>query len=268
MFIQSIQGQKDPVVQRLRNIEQNAAKEQDFYLIESLELVKRALTYGAILDSLFLSDGLAQTVEGLELVREAKVPSYKLSTGLFAKMLPMIKPAPQCVAIAKRQIYQAQDFWKNKNNPLILAVDEGENADNLGMLLRSAEAAGVDGVILGNGTVSPFGFRVVRGSRGAVFHLPIAIVDSLATVLDQAKQDGLEIVGSSANVEEYYLNADFKKRMIMIVGNEHRGMSPAVKQRCTQLYKIPMLGKINSLNISVAASIFIFEAQRQRMHQA
>ena len=143
-------------------------------------------------------------------------------------------------------------------------MDEGESADNLGMLLRSAEASRVRGVLLGNGTVEPFARRVVRGSRGAVFSLPMSLEPNMPAAVEAAREHGIQVVATSANTEHAYTDVDFTRPTLIIVGNEHRGVSAPVAALADMTVTIPMLGQINSLNISVAASIVLFEANRQR----
>ena len=136
--------------------------------------------------------------------------------------------------------------------------------DNLGMLLRSAEAAGVSGVVLAAGTVDPFGRRVVRGSRGAVFTVPISIQRDPAGVIEEARALGLQAVAASANADALYTDIDYTRPTLLAVGNEHTGVSDAVREVSDCVVRIPMLGRINSLNIAAAASVLLYEAVRQR----
>ena len=153
--------------------------------------------------------------------------------------------------------------------PLLLGVDHLENADNLGMLLRSAEAFDVQGVLLGNQTVDPFGRKVVRGSRGAVFRLPLVVrkeKSEMQHALETAKQKNIQVIATSANSSQVYTELDLSLPSLILIGNEHTGIDPTLIAQADHCVSIPMMGKINSLNVSVAGSLLLFEARRQRTY--
>ena len=143
-------------------------------------------------------------------------------------------------------------------------VEHGENADNLGMLLRSADAAGASSVVLAAGTTDPFSRRAVRGSRGAVFSLPICIAGFARRAIEEASGRGLRIVATSANADTEYTAFDYTGPVMIVVGNEHTGLSAETRALADAVVRIPMLGRIHSLNIAVAASLVLYEAARQR----
>ncbi len=148
--------------------------------------------------------------------------------------------------------------------PLVQMVECCENADNLGMLLRSTDAAGVDGVILAADTTDPFSRRVVRGSRGAVFTVPICLQADPRRVIEEAKNNGFRVIATSAHADMPYTSVDYTGPTLIVVGNEHTGISDIVRGLADAVVRIPMRGKINSLNIAVAASVVLYEAVRQR----
>ncbi len=145
-----------------------------------------------------------------------------------------------------------------------MMVESCENADNLGMLLRSTDAAGISSVILTENTVDPFCRRSVRGSRGAVFTVPICMHRNSAEVIEAARKNGLRVIATSANADLSYDSPDYTLPTMLIVGNEHTGISNTVRKMADAVVRIPMLGRINSLNIAVAASLVMYEAVRQR----
>ena len=268
-----VSGQKDEVISTLRKLKKAPGRHKEgLYMVEGAELCRRALRYGAQLESLVCTEGFASSEEGRELL--ASLPSaclaYVAHQGLIAKALES-KPTPPCVGLARLEITPSEALISAEaveRGALWVGVDEGELADNLGMLLRSAEASAVEGVLLGNGTVDPFGRKVVRGSRGAVFSLKMAIEPDLLSAVQAAKALGVQVITTSANTSALYTEVDFTKPTLFIVGNEHRGVRPALVEESDQCVTIPMLGQINSLNISVAASVVLFEANRQRAARA
>ena len=148
--------------------------------------------------------------------------------------------------------------------PFVLALDSLEDPQNLGSLLRSAEAAGVDGVLFPTRRQAPLSPAAVKASAGASEHLLLAPVDDLAGALADLHLRGLRIVGADADAALTYREADLRGPLVLVVGSEGRGLAPPIRRRCDVLIRIPMRGRIASLNAAVAGSILAFEAAMQR----
>ena len=148
--------------------------------------------------------------------------------------------------------------------PFVLALDSLEDPQNVGTLLRSAEAAGVHGVLFPTRRQAPLTPAAVKASAGAVEHLLLAPVDDLASALTDLHVRGLEIVGAEADAALTARQADLRGPLALIVGSEGQGLGPAVRRRCDLVVRIPMRGAIGSLNAVVAGSILLFEALAQR----
>jgi 23S rRNA (guanosine2251-2'-O)-methyltransferase len=148
--------------------------------------------------------------------------------------------------------------------PFVLALDSLEDPQNVGALLRTAEAAGVHGVVFPTRRQAPLTPAAVKASAGAVEHLLLAPVDDLAAALADLHGRGLRIVGSEAEAPLAVRDADLRGPLALIVGSEGQGLGPAVRRRCDLLVRIPMWGAIGSLNASVAGSILLYEALSQR----
>ncbi len=262
-----VQSQREPIIVLLRKLQRPKGREEEGrFVIESAQLIERALRWGASLECLLLEEAFATSDAGRELVATAgRMPVYTLSRGLMAKCITNIKPVPHAVAIAKTPTANLEQVLADHERPFLVAVDEGDSADNLGMLIRSADAAGAHGVILGGSTVDAFGWRVVRASRGAVFALPILRAPDLPATLRTVKEAGIQVVGTSANTDAMFTDLDFVRGTCVVVGNEHVGIGEQVLAEADTCVKMPMLGKVNSLNIAVAASVIMYEVQRQRL---
>ena len=148
--------------------------------------------------------------------------------------------------------------------PFVLVLDSLEDPQNVGTLLRSAEAAGVHGVLFPTKRQAPLSPAAVKASAGAVEHLLLAPVDDLAGALADLHIDGLRIVGAEAEAPLTARQADLRGPLALVVGSEGQGLGPAVRRRTDLLVRIPMRGAIGSLNASVAGSILLFEAVAQR----
>jgi 23S rRNA (guanosine2251-2'-O)-methyltransferase len=146
----------------------------------------------------------------------------------------------------------------------VLALDSLEDPQNLGSLLRSAEAAGVHGVLFPTRRQAPLSPAAVKASAGASEHLLLAPVDDLAGALASLHLRGLRIVGADADAALTYREADLRGPLVLVVGSEGRGLAPPIRRRCDLLIRIPMRGRIASLNAAVAGSILVFEAAMQR----
>lgn len=149
--------------------------------------------------------------------------------------------------------------------PFLLVLDEVQDPGNFGALLRTAEASGVDGVIVTSSNSCSFTSAVTRASAGADQHMLVARVPKLGSVLRQLRSENYTILGADSNTDYDYTQIDYNGPTVVVMGAEGKGLRPSVKELCTHLVKIPMLGKIESLNVSVAGGIMMYEVVRQRL---
>jgi 23S rRNA (guanosine2251-2'-O)-methyltransferase len=157
---------------------------------------------------------------------------------------------------------------QQKNEPpFILVLDEIEDPHNLGALIRSAECAGVHGIIIPLHNAASVNSTVAKTSAGATAHIPIARVTNIAQTLDELKKLGMWIVGTEMESVKLYYEHDYRGSLAIVIGNEGKGMRRLVKEKCDFLVKIPMHGKIDSLNASVAGALVMFEAAKSRMQK-
>jgi 23S rRNA (guanosine2251-2'-O)-methyltransferase len=148
--------------------------------------------------------------------------------------------------------------------PLLVVLDGIEDPQNLGAILRSCDAAGVDGVIRQTRRAAPLGGTVARASAGASAHVRVADVVNISRALDALKGLGVWTVGLAGEGSRTYDAVDFSLPTAVVVGNEGEGLRRLVRESCDWLVAIPMLGHVSSLNVSVAAGVVLFEACRQR----
>lgn len=149
--------------------------------------------------------------------------------------------------------------------PFVLVLDSLEDPQNVGTLLRTAEAAGVHGVIFPTRRQAPLTPAAVKASAGAVEHLLLAPVDDLPAALADLHVHGLRVAGAEAGAPLTVREADLRGPLAIVVGSEGQGLGPAIRRRCDLLMRIPMRGAIGSLNAAVAGSIILFEAMGQRV---
>ena len=155
---------------------------------------------------------------------------------------------------------------KNKNEePFVLILDGIEDPHNLGSIIRTAETAGVHGIIIPKRRAAGVNSTVNKVSAGAVEHMKIARVNNISDSIEKLKQEGLWICGTDINTDTYYYNQDLTGALGIVIGNEGNGISEKVKKNCDFLVKIPMKGKVTSLNASVSTGIVVYEAVKQRI---
>jgi 23S rRNA (guanosine2251-2'-O)-methyltransferase len=168
----------------------------------------------------------------------------------------------------KRQFAGLDDILaraiERKEAPFVLVLDSLEDPQNFGSLLRTAEASGVHGVIYPVRRQAPLSAAAVKASAGAVEHLLLVPVEDLAEALTDLHVRGLRIIGSDAEAPLTARQADLRGPVVVVVGSEGQGLGPAVRRRCDTVVRIPMRGRVSSLNAAVAGSILLYEASSQR----
>ncbi|HET6216638.1 MAG TPA: 23S rRNA (guanosine(2251)-2'-O)-methyltransferase RlmB [Acidobacteriaceae bacterium] len=174
------------------------------------------------------------------------------------------------VAIVRaRQFLDVDDLLQDaKQNRLLLALDGVEDPQNLGALLRTAEGAGVDGVVVTERRSAPLSPVAVKASAGAAEHVKIARVVNLVRTLEELKQRNLWIIGLDERGTTDYDQFDFSVGCVLVLGREGAGLHDLVRRTCDHLLRIPMAGRVASLNVSAAGAVVLYEAARQRRHAA
>lgn len=149
--------------------------------------------------------------------------------------------------------------------PFVLILDGIEDPHNLGSIIRTAETAGVHGVIIPKRRAVAVNSTVNKASAGAVEHIKIARVTNISDSIQRLKDEGLWICGTDINTDKYYYNQDLTGSLGIVIGNEGSGISEKVRKNCDFTVKIPMKGKVTSLNASVSTGIIVYEALKQRI---
>ena len=160
-----------------------------------------------------------------------------------------------------------EETEKRNEDPFVLILDGIEDPHNLGSIIRTAETSGVHGIIIPKRRAAAVNSTVAKTSAGAVEYMKIARVTNISDAIDKLKRAGLWICGTDINTEKYYYNQDLTGPIGIVIGNEGSGMSEKVRKNCDFLVKIPMKGKVTSLNASVSTGIVIYEALKQRLNK-
>jgi 23S rRNA (guanosine2251-2'-O)-methyltransferase len=197
-----------------------------------------------------------------------RIPIVEVEGGTLTALAGFDGHQGVALVVAARQFATVDDVLaraiERQEPPFVLALDSLEDPQNVGTLLRSAEAAGVQGVLFPTRRQAPLSPAAVKASAGAVEHLLLVPVDDLAGALTDLHVRGLRIVGAEADAPLTARQADLRGPLALVVGSEGQGLGPAVRRRCDIVVRIPMRGAIGSLNAAVAGSILLFEALAQR----
>ncbi len=180
-------------------------------------------------------------------------------TEKFQGIIAIVPPFDYC------EIEDILENAKNRNeDPFVLILDGIEDTHNLGSIIRTAETAGIHGIIIPKRRAAGVNSTVSKVSAGAVEHMKIARVNNISDSIRKLKETGLWICGTDINTKKYYYDQDLTGPLGIVIGNEGQGISEKVRKNCDFLVKIPMKGKIGSLNASVSTGIVVYEALRQR----
>jgi len=202
-----------------------------------------------------------------KLAKQHKIPLTELPFDKFKK-ISSASNTQGIIALKSTQKYfsveELIDFSKQSKYPTLLILDSIQDPHNLGAVLRTAECVGVDGIIITTHNSASINETVVKTSAGAVEHLKITKITNLPQLLDLLKEEGFWIVGSSlVNAIDFH-QPDYKIPIAIVIGNEEKGIRSIVAKKCDYLIKIPMAGQIQSLNVSVATGVLLYEIERQR----
>ncbi len=242
--------------------------EQGAFLLEGVHLIEEALRSQAKVKTILynLDRELPAELEpyrpGRPMEEQGKdIEWVGVSEAVLAKCTETKTPQG-VVAVCTKPEYDAAAFLEHKL-ALVVAVDGVQDPGNLGTIIRTADAAGATGVLLGRGTVDLYNPKTVRSTMGSLFHLPIAECD-LKELLPAAGQRGIRLVGTRLDARQHCYDLDLTQPVWFLVGNEGSGLSPELASYVNEDIIIPMPGQAESLNVAMATGILLYEAVRQR----
>ena len=239
-------------------------------IIEGRNAVIEALRAGETIDKIYLQKGETDKTLG-HIASKARAAGVVVVEADRRKLDAMSRTHAHqgVIALAAVREYVSvesilQAARDKGEAPLLVVCDEISDPHNLGAVIRTAECAGAHGVIIPKRRSAGLTAVVAKTSAGAVSHLPVARVANLPSLLKQLKKEGLWIFGAAADGPVSLYEADLKGPAAIVIGSKGSGMSRLVAETCDVLVRIPMKGKLNSLNASAAAAILLYEAVRQR----
>jgi RNA methyltransferase, TrmH family len=270
-MIKEITSLQNPYIKDLVSLKEKSKnrKKSGLFIFEGLRELNLALESGYIIETLlFQSDLISQDVLEQQLFTKAKddIDLIRISRAIYNK-LAYRDTTEGVIAVSKAKNHALSKLKFNTKNPLILVAESLEKPGNIGALLRTADAAKLDAVIIANPKADLYNPNCIRSSVGCIFTNKIA-TDSTENVIEFLKTNKFDIYCATLdeNSKPYHLQR-FTNPTAIIVGTEATGLSKDWIQAATQNIMIPMQGKIDSMNVSVSAAILIFEAKRQRQFE-
>jgi 23S rRNA (guanosine2251-2'-O)-methyltransferase len=207
----------------------------------------------------------------LELAKVSRVPVHRAPRLALDRALPGLTHQGVMARTAASGYYDADELLErlaaminSERKPLVLGLDAIEDPRNLGAILRTAECAGVDGVFIPERRAVGLTATVAKTAAGALEHIAVARVTNLVQLIERLKQLNIWVVGATGDASLNYTEWDWTSPSALFLGNESDGLHRLVRERCDALVRIPVRGRIESLNVSVAAGVILYEAMRQR----
>ena len=238
-------------------------KEQDVFLVEGSKMFLEANEDKV--QEVYVRESFWEKEEENGLVKKKlEKTGYELvSDEVFKKISDTITPQG-IVAVLKQYHYQPEQFWK-KDKPLLLLLEDIQDPGNLGTIIRTAEGAGVDGIIMSSNTVDIYNPKTIRSTMGSIYRMPFYYTKDLIETMDILKKQGVTVYAAHLKGEQPYHKLDYKKGTAFLIGNAGNGLKKETADRADCYMKIPMAGQVESLNAAVASVILMYEAARQRM---
>ncbi len=261
--LRPIEGRHNPLVKELRRAFAHGELTPDGYCaIDGVRILEEAIRSGLRLRAVFFSNSAQHKAARLLPQIGANVETLLLPDKLFASTVPSETPQGLAALVRWREHSPEDVLTRSKTGPL-LAIAGVQDPGNLGAILRSAEAFGAAGVLLGEGTVSPFNSKLVRASAGSVFRVPIARTKLHAT-LGAMRAQGLRLIATSSHKGVPLPEAKLTAPLAIFIGSEGGGLPRDLMSEMDEIVVIPHSSKVESLNAAIAASIVLYEISRQR----
>lgn len=230
------------------------------FLIEGIKSLYEAIVWKSKFQAILYSNKLFSSNGGMELLEHITnhgLPLYELDNKLLLE-LSDLENSQGIIGIVEQPDYNIENLIVYEKSSIII-LDGIQDPGNMGTIIRTADAAGIDGVLLGKGCVDIYNLKVIRSTMGSIFHLPIIQELNINDTIIKLIKNGFQIIGTDLNSNCYYNELTYSKKKAVIVGSESNGISEPILNLCSDLVKIPIKGHAQSLNAAVAAGILMYK---------
>ncbi|MGE4282508.1 MAG: 23S rRNA (guanosine(2251)-2'-O)-methyltransferase RlmB [Clostridia bacterium] len=236
------------------------------FIIEGVRLIKDAIDSSVDFKMIVINDSFLEEKQSkhiLERLLDHNISVFKFSNQMFQEVSHTETPQGILGVVSIKTFY-IDHITGSTNCPFYIFCDNVQDPGNMGTIIRTADAAGADAVILSKGCVDVYNPKTVRSTMGSLFHLPVIKVENTAQVLSSLKHKGISIISGHLSSDICHFEVNMKKGIMIVVGNEANGISEEVINLSDYFVKIPISGKAESLNVAIASAILMYEAVRQR----
>lgn len=262
--MQVITSKDNEIIKGLKKLKEKKYRDEEgLYIIEGIKIIEEAIAERAKINKIVICEECVEAEEiSQKLLYEiAKYNCIYVSKKVFSTLTDVVAPQGILAVIEK----PGRDSNIDYNQDIILALDGIQDPGNLGTILRTADSVNLNQIIITKNTADPYNPKVVRSTMGAIFRVKIIETDNLVQTLKEIKKNKFKVVVTSLDTEDSIYNIDYKKKVI-VIGNEANGVSKEVQELADNKVKIPMLGRTESLNASVATGIVLYEYVRQKIN--
>lgn len=238
--------------------------ESNEYIVEGVKLIEEAVKENAQIKKIIVCEDTTKTYEIPTNVRLeiAKYECIYVTEKIFASITQVTNPQGIMAIIEKNTTSQEIDYTQD----IIVVLDDVQDPGNLGTILRTVDSIGLNQIIVSKGTADAFNPKVVRSTMGAIFRIKIIETENLQETIKAMKKHHFKLMVTSLQTDNSIYDINFNKKII-VIGNESNGVSNEIQEMADERAKIPMLGKTESLNASVAAGIVMYEYVRQKLNK-
>ena len=264
--MQVISSKDNEIVKNIRKLKEKKYRDlENAYIIEGIKLVKEAIAENAKIRQIVMCEDFNDTVElDKDTLYEIARHNLVAVTKNVFNAITDVKTPQGIIAVIEKN--GASENEADYSQDIIIALDDIQDPGNLGTILRTVDSANLKQIILSKNSADPYNPKVVRSTMGAIFRVNIIEAENLAEILKEIKKHNFDVVVTSLETEESIYNLEYKNKII-VIGNEANGVSKEIQEIADKKVKIPMLGRTESLNASVAAGIMIYEYVRRKVAQ-
>jgi len=256
-----IESKDNNLFKNIKKLKERRFRDKEgLFILEGFRLIEEAIKANMEIENIIISKDYEQKFQEFLLNNiDLNKKTFFLANNLFMQLSSTENPQG-IIAVVKKKNNQ-----KTLKGDFYLICDKVQDPGNLGTIIRTAHAAGVNGIILTKGTVDIYNDKTIRSTMGSIFYIPIFYDDENYSIIRSLKEDGFSLVATSLAESKNFFEEDLKGKTILAVGNEGNGISNELFELADKKVKIPMPGGAESLNVSIATSIILFEKVRQNL---
>lgn len=253
-----ITSKDNETIKEIKKLKEKKYRKEKF-IIEGIKMIEEAIQYNAHIELVVYSEKFK--ISDIEnIIKQKSIKTIEVTESIFNTLTEVVSPQGILAVVRKNENSKKIDYSTN----FILALDGIQDPGNLGTIIRTADATNLKQIIVSKDTVDTYSPKVIRSTMGAIFRVNVIEVEELSIELERLKKEGFKIITTSLQTEKSIYDIDYKKSVV-VIGNEANGVSDKVYEVSNTKVKIPMPGKAESLNASVAAGVMMYEYVRKTL---